>query len=420
MNAVTTRNLGKKYEIYRRPLNRMAEWLTLGKARLHDDFWALRGLSLELKPGRTLGILGANGAGKSTLLKLLGGISQPSEGTIELNGRVTGLLELGAGFHPEFTGRDNAIMSCSLLGMGRAEIRRKLDEIVGFSEIGDFIDRPVKTYSSGMYMRLGFSVATCVDPDILLVDEALSVGDEYFVNKCTRRFDELRKRGKTIILVTHLIKNIRLLCDEAVLIERGRLVSRGEPGRIADEYMGMVTERWEQSGRALSRRSEAAPSAPAEIEFDEIEILDRNGNRTERLTTGAPFSVRGRYRVRRDLEMIIFGLDIFREDGTKLISHHPLMNDLFETDWKSPHDLYHRAVNKKAGDEGCVTCRFDYNPLLGGAYFACLQVTQLRRGHLPRLALEATRPAYFAVAPPPGEMESQFHCKANWEDSPLK
>ena len=420
MNAITTRNLGKKYEIYPRPLNRLGEWLSFGKAQLHDDFWALKGVNLEVKAGQTLGILGPNGAGKSTLLKILGGVAQPSEGSIEMNGRVTGLLELGAGFHPEFTGRDNAIMSCSLLGMSRSEINNKLDEIIEFSEIGDFIDQPVKTYSSGMYMRLGFSVATCVDPDILLVDEALAVGDEYFVEKCTERFNDLRKRGTTIVLVTHLIKNIRLLCDKAILIDNGRILDAGDPDMIADEYLNLVTARFEQRALALTERKGGPQlGRPPEIEFLEIEILDKNGKKSSRLAPGEPFAIRGRYRVNQDVETIVIGLYIYKEDGTRLITHFPFIDKILEKDWQRFYDLSRFTCAKKAGQEGYATCHFDHNPLIGGTYSAHFWVLECPDRNLPRYLVEPTRPTFFAVSLPPSEFDSQFHCKARWEDTLL-
>jgi len=417
MNAITVKNLGKKYEIYQRPLNRVLEWLTLGRANLHKDFWALRDVSVEVKPGQTLGILGPNGAGKSTLLKLLGGISQPSEGSMKLKGRVTGLLELGTGFHPEFTGRDNAIMSCSLLGMSKSEIKRKLDEIIEFSEIGDFIDQPVKTYSSGMYMRLGFSVATCVDPDILLVDEALSVGDEYFVDKCTERFGELRKRGKTIILVTHAVKNIRLMCNEAVLLDHGRMLYQGKPDSVADTYLAMVAERLEKRVQSLATSEGERDESEADaVDLDETDILDKNGNKTTLLYPGEPFAIRTRYRFNRDVEKAIFRIDISKENGAKISTQSPLMDEVLRKRWQFVDELFSSVQNKKAGQEGVVTCYFDYMPMLEGTFYADFWVAQPQVMGPPN-HIGSSRRLYFAVQPPPGEIPAPYYIRAHWEDT---
>ncbi len=419
MNAITAKNLGKKSEIYRRPLNRVLEWLTLGRANLHKNFWALRDVNVEVKAGQTLGVLGPNGAGKSTLLKLLGGISQPSEGSMELNGRVTGLFELGAGFHPEFTGRDNAIMSCSLLGMSKSETKKKLDEIIEFSEIDDFIDQPVKTYSSGMYMRLGFSVATCIDPDILLVDEALSVGDEYFVGKCTERFEELRKRGKTIILVTHLVKSIRLMCNKAVLLDHGRMLYQGKPDSVADTYLAMVAERSEKRAQSLAMSEGERDVSEADvIDFDEIDILDKDGNKTTLLYPGEPFAIRARYRFNRDVERAIFALDISKENGARISMQSTLMDEVLKKRWQSVDELFSSVQNKKAGQEGVVTCYFDYMPMMEGTFFANFWVAHPQVLGLPN-HIGTSRRLYFAVRQPPGEFEAPYYIRAHWEDTGL-
>ena len=211
-------------------------WLRRFGRRDRRPFWALRDLSLAVPRGETLGIVGSNGAGKSTLLKLLSGITAPTSGEIRLYGRVAALIEVGSGFHPELTGRENVYLSGSILGMRRAEITTKLEKIVGFAEVGDFIDTPVKWYSSGMYVRLGFAVAAHLEPEILLVDEVLSVGDERFQGRCLRRVGELRQAGTTIIIISHDLASIERVCDRVVLLERGRIAADGHPAPVIAEY----------------------------------------------------------------------------------------------------------------------------------------------------------------------------------------
>jgi lipopolysaccharide transport system ATP-binding protein len=206
------------------------------RARNRRCFWALRDLSLAVPRGQTLGIVGSNGAGKSTLLKLLSGITVPTSGEIRLYGRVAALIEVGSGFHPELTGRENVYLSGSLLGMRRVEITAKLENIVDFAGVGDFIDTPVKWYSSGMYVRLGFAVAAHLEPEILLVDEVLSVGDERFQARCLNRVDELRQAGTTIIIISHDLASIERVCNRVVLLERGRFAADGDPASVIAEY----------------------------------------------------------------------------------------------------------------------------------------------------------------------------------------
>ena len=216
---------------------RNAVGLTSGSENLRNgEFWALSDVSFEVKKGETLGIIGANGSGKTTLLKLFNGIFMPDKGRIEISGKVGALIEVGAGFHPMLTGRENIYVNGSILGMSKKEIDKKFDEIVDFADIGDFIDSPVKHYSSGMYVRLGFAVAVHSEPDILLIDEVLAVGDASFQNKCFKKLSEFKREGKTIILVTHDMDAIVKHCDSAILLENGRIVKRGNPNDVVNQY----------------------------------------------------------------------------------------------------------------------------------------------------------------------------------------
>ncbi len=235
---IKLRNVSKRFKLYRSPTDRLMEWCHLG--RHHQEFYALRHVDLSVPEGRTVGIIGVNGAGKSTLLKLITGTLLPTEGSIEIRGRVAALLELGTGFHPEFTGRQNIHVNGQLLGLSADRIQELEPEIIAFSELGAFIDQPLRTYSSGMTVRLGFSIAASVQPEVLIIDEALSVGDARFSQKCIRRIREFRDRGTTILFVSHDPSAITMLCDEAVLLEAGRVVGQGSPRDILDDYNALL------------------------------------------------------------------------------------------------------------------------------------------------------------------------------------
>jgi lipopolysaccharide transport system ATP-binding protein len=234
---------------------------------------ALRDISLTVPRGRTVGLVGRNGSGKSTLLKLVTGIYRPTKGSVEVNGRISALLELGAGFHPDFSGRENITVNGIILGMSRREIRDRMDEIIAFSELGDFIDEPVRTYSSGMYARLAFSVATHVDPDLLIIDEILSVGDEHFSRKSTAKMEEFRRAGKTILLVTHDLGNLESHCDEAAWLDRGVLEAYGDPAFVVSEYRKAVAESEVQT--------ETAPAHPRAAPVHPTGRQPRTGPRAE-------------------------------------------------------------------------------------------------------------------------------------------
>ena len=233
-------NLSKRFRVYDKPLDRLKEWLTPRGMSYHWAFWALQNINLEVQPGAALGIVGANGAGKSTLLKILCGTLSPTAGSIEANGRITGLLELGSGFHPEFTGRQNIFLNARLLGLSDSEIQEKLPKIISFAEIDDFIDHPIRIYSTGMVLRLGFSIAANVNPDILVIDEALAVGDAYFQQKCLRHLKKFRENNGTLIFVSHDPGAVKLLCDEAILLHEHQIVESGNPEDVLNYYNALI------------------------------------------------------------------------------------------------------------------------------------------------------------------------------------
>jgi lipopolysaccharide transport system ATP-binding protein len=243
MFAIEAKNLSKVYRIYADPKDRLKEYLLRGRRTYHQEFWALKDVSFHAQVGSTVGLIGDNGAGKSTLLQLVAGILRPTSGSVAVKGRVSTILELGAGFNPEFTGRENVFMSGAIMGINQKEMERRFPDIAAFAEIGEFIDRPVKMYSSGMYVRLAFAVATSVDPDVLIIDEALSVGDQYFQKRCIDRIEGFRKAGKSILFCSHNLYQIRLTCDQAIWLKQGRVAQAGEASRVVAAYENELRER---------------------------------------------------------------------------------------------------------------------------------------------------------------------------------
>jgi len=253
VNAVEFERVSKSYAIYEAPGDRLKELLALGRREFHRDFWALRDLSFSIRRGEVFCIIGENGSGKSTALQIIAGILKPNTGEVRVAGRVSALLELGAGFNPEFTGRDNVYLNASILGLTKREIDRRYKEIEDFAEIGDFIRQPVKTYSSGMVVRLAFAVAINVDPEVLLVDEALAVGDTYFRHRCMHKVHELRARGVTIVFVSHAIADVKAIGDRVLWLQHGRAMAIGDTDTILPQYLAAMTQ--EEGARDLSRIS---------------------------------------------------------------------------------------------------------------------------------------------------------------------
>ena len=321
MTAVEIRDVRKIYRRYgrRKSFGTLKSALlsgnVIGALRPDNVFLALDGVSLDVQAGKTVGIIGRNGSGKSSLLKLIAGIGKPTSGTVRVSGRVSALIELGAGFHPEISGRENVFINGMMLGLSKGDIARRFDEIVAFAELGDFIDAPVKTYSSGMYMRLGFAVAINVDPDVLLVDEVLAVGDEAFTHKCLDKFADFRRRGKTVVLVTHTLDLVTRLCDEAIWLDAGRLRAQGDPKRVVDAYLLEVA--------AVENHEPPAPAPTAsegrwgsrEAEILQVELLRPDGTVGQVFESGQHMRIRVEVRAQRPLEDFVFGIGLFTADG---------------------------------------------------------------------------------------------------------
>src|SRR5471032_3206118 len=289
MGAITVSNLGKAYKQYPTRWSRLAEWLLPLRPPRHALKWILQDINFHVAPGEAVGLIGINGAGKSTLLKLITGTTQPTTGTVHMQGRVAALLELGMGFHPDFTGRQNVYMAGQLIGLTVTEITTLMPDIEAFAEIGDYMDQPVRVYSSGMQMRVAFSVATARRPDILIVDEALSVGDTYFQHKSFERIRQYRRAGTTLLLVSHDKQAIQSVCDRAILLDGGRLAREGKPEEIMDYYNAMIAERENSTLRTVAHADGKVQtiSGTGEATVSAIALFDADGAAVEVVDVGA-------------------------------------------------------------------------------------------------------------------------------------
>lgn len=360
MNAIEVTNVTKVYRRYARRRQFATLKSALLKGTLISDlepdetFPALQGISFAVERGATYGIIGRNGSGKSTALKLVAGITKPTSGEVTVRGRISALIELGAGFHPEISGRENVFINGIMLGLSKREVARRFDEIVEFAELRDFIDAPVKTYSSGMYLRLGFAVAVHVDPEVLLVDEVLAVGDEGFTHKCLDKFGEFKRRGKTILLVTHSLNLVERFCDEALWLDAGTIRAAGDPKRVVGAYLTDVERSEERrlaaedakahaqvegspkgahdpesgtdGGRARRQPGGQAPThdmfqavegrwGSREVEITDVALMTRAGEASHIFQSGEQISVRLRVRAQQPTTDFVFGIGLFNAEG---------------------------------------------------------------------------------------------------------
>lgn len=400
--AIRVENLSKAYLIYDRPEDRLKQMFLRGLRKLYREFWALRDVSLEIGRGETVGILGRNGSGKTTLLEIISGTVAASSGTVEVNGQVAALLGLGAGFDPEFSGRENIVLNATLLGLDRRQIAERMDSIVAFADVGPFLDQPVKTYSSGMYSRLAFAVAIHADPDILVVDEALSVGDEAFQRKCFARIDRLKAQGCTILFVTHNSRTVVELCDRAVLLDRGERLLTGTPRAVVAQYHRLVyapsgtddeirdrIRALDASGAALleadAARAESGEDdddafldphlmpdsvveyAPAGAVISEVRIETPHRQRVNNLVHGREYHYCYRVRFERAAGGVSFGMLLRTLTGIEIaarVSH-----------------LLGQGIDAEAGRE--VEVRFPFHAVLvPGTYFANAGVVSTETGEL--------------------------------------
>ena len=310
MAIIQADKVSKCFRIYRRPSDHLKELLSFGRRRFHDPFWALKDIDVSVERGCCLGIIGENGSGKSTLLRVIAGVIRPTSGDINVNGRVSALLELGAGFNPEFTGRENISLNASILGFTDAQVRERIPAIEKFAEIGEFVDRPVKTYSSGMFVRLAFAVAIHMDPDVLIVDEALSVGDIFFQQRCIRRIQLLKRQGATIVFVSHDLAAVRNLADRAIWMEHGRIHMEGETDEVVSKYLAAMVTR----GRREVMEEEAI-GKPLETS-PELDLTDDAFARIPKFVSSLP-NVDHRY---GSGKAKVQGIGVFGKEGSPVSS----------------------------------------------------------------------------------------------------
>lgn len=364
--AISAVGVGKHFKIYKdKPMTLKDRALSIVK-KSYDEFWALRDVSVDIYKGEAVGLIGQNGCGKSTLLKLFTRIIYPEKGSITVNGQVSSLLELGAGFHPDFTGRENIYTNASIFGMKKREIDALLDDIIEFSELGEFIDNPVRTYSSGMYMRLAFSVAIHVKPEILLIDEILAVGDSNFQKKCFDKIVEFKKNGVTIVIVSHDLATIERICDRVVWLDEGVIREQGVPKPVITSYLAKMAEAANE--RAVEHKSEK-PEHPEPREEKKEEPKNRWGDRSIEITDVALLSKSGEkravfdvedsmdivisYKVNKPVEHVCFGIGIFGSDGVQ----------------RYGTNTYIDGGECRINDSGTVTCSIERLGFIEGSYW---------------------------------------------------
>lgn len=354
--AIHVNDVTKIYKLYDKPTDRMKDFLNLpSKKQRYKEHYALRNLSFDVKKGECVGFIGTNGAGKSTILKIITGVSNPTSGEVVIDGRISALLELGAGFNMEYTGLENVYLNGMMIGFTKEEINAKLDDILSFADIGDFINQPVRTYSSGMFVRLAFAIAINIDPEILIVDEALSVGDVYFQSKCYKKFEDFKKQGKTIVFVSHDLSSISKYCDRAILLNKGEMVDSGAPNEMIDAYKQILVGQYD-FGKSqltnqmkekeindldsnssdwmskLSKNPDMLVYGDLRAEIADYAVLDANGRISNSIEKGTPFSIRMKIRVKEDVKMPIFAFSLKDIKGTEITGTNTLIEKIeFET-----------------------------------------------------------------------------------------
>lgn len=334
--AIKVEKVSKLYKLYEKPSDRIKESLGFSKKKLYKEHFALNNISFDVQKGECVGIIGTNGAGKSTILKIITGVLNPTSGKVDINGRISALLELGAGFNSEYTGMENIFLNGMMLGFAKEEIEAKLDSILSFADIGDFINQPVKTYSSGMFVRLAFAVAINIEPEILIVDEALSVGDVFFQTKCYRKFDEFKEMGKTILFVSHDLGSINKYCDRAILLNKGEKYAEGSPKEIIDLYKKiLVDDSVEESKGSDNKEPDKNVNIdnwkqgmlinPDCIEYGDkratildFGVFDSNGNISNTINKFETFSIKMKIKFNKSIESPIFAFTIRDLKGTEL------------------------------------------------------------------------------------------------------
>ncbi len=318
MTAIQVNGLAKRFKIYHERHDTLKEAILLRKRSRYEELWALKDISFSVPSGQTIGFIGENGSGKSTLLKLFAGILRPDAGNLHVDGKISALLELGAGFHPELTGRENIYLNGAILRVSRRQVDAVFDQIVDFSGLREFIDQPVKNYSSGMYTRLGFAVAISVEPDVLLVDEVLAVGDQAFQNKCYDKIYQFQKEGKTIVFVSHDLNAIQKICNRVVFIDKGHIVADGAPAKVIGQYLAYVAEKDITGARARFTSKDGSRVGTGEAEIVSVKLLDKDGQEVSQIGSGDDCVIRLNVTFHEDVYDPAFGIAIRASDDTYL------------------------------------------------------------------------------------------------------
>jgi ABC-2 type transport system ATP-binding protein/lipopolysaccharide transport system ATP-binding protein len=366
--AIVVDSVSKRFKMHRDQATSLKEKFTRrSRGSRTEDFWALRDVSLEIPRGTTYGLIGHNGSGKSTLLKLIAGIHRPTSGTITANGRVSAMLELGAGFHPELSGRENIFFNGSILGISRRDIAASLDEIVEFSGIGDFIDAPVKIYSSGMYVRLGFSIAANLDPELLIIDEIVAVGDEEFQRRCFDRLYELRRKGTTIVFVSHSLALVQTMCDQVAWLDHGKLRAAGPAFEVVDQYVAEVNAAETLRLGGVSNENDDAHRGSGEMRIRAVEFLDAEGVARPVAVAGKPLTIRVQYDVKEPVTEPVFGLAFHHETGVHLAG---------------PNSQEGGTVAGTVSEAGHVDYHFDRLPLRPGVFVVTAGIVDSSQTHV--------------------------------------
>lgn len=371
MGTISVSHLGKAYKQYPSRWARMLEWIEPTHKVRHHLRWVLQDINFEVAVGEAMGIIGINGAGKSTLLKMITGTTLPTTGSVSMTGRVAALLELGMGFHPDFTGRQNVVMAGQLLGYSSGDISLMMPAVEAFAEIGEYIDQPVRVYSSGMQMRLAFSVATAIRPDILIVDEALSVGDAYFVHKSLSRIRQFREQGTTLLFVSHDKAAIQSICDRAILLHEGRVAMQGEPESVMDYYNAMLASQQPQAVKQLSNGQGKVQtiSGTGEVEIEKVSLLDEGNNSVEVIGVGQSVSLRVRICGRENVSGIVLGFMIKDRLGQAIFG-------------TNTYHLGHSAFALQSGES--LDCQFNFPANLGPGSYSVAVALHESDNHLER------------------------------------
>ncbi len=378
--AIKVTDLEKVYKLYEKPSDRLKEALRIGRGRRHTEHRALKGVNMTIRQGECVGIIGTNGSGKSTILKIITGVLSPTSGEVEVNGRISALLELGAGFNMEYNGIENIYLNGTMIGFSKKEIDQKLDEILAFADIGDYVYQPAKTYSSGMFVRLAFAVAINIDPEILIVDEALSVGDVFFQAKCYHKFEEFKEMGKTILFVSHDLSSINKYCDRVVLLNQGVKLGEGSPRKMIDTYKQVLVGQYtapEAEGERLlddeqlremaargvdgSKNPELLEYGSKKAQITEYYITDEKGTRTSTILKGSVFTIYMRVEMAERINAPIFAFTIKNVRGTEITGTNTMLEKAF-------------LESVEAGETKEITFTQKMN-LQGGDYLLSLGVT---------------------------------------------